>query len=175
MKATIRIPDGVDDRPIDEKAIYEVPRMLIDGDDRRILRELLFSARVWASELKTIGGLIAGLESLSPQEFAWGVDQLRERCGLKAIHTLETEERLEQARYERTVRPVGRLVLTANGYVDVDELERDALRERAAVESLERRRAAERIERQAEAAARDERQRTREARLDALLPAQFRS
>ena len=132
---------------------------MLDGDDRHICRELLYSARVWGSELKTLGMLIEGLGTLTPAEFRWGIDRLRERAGLPSLKSIEVDEQLQRAQHRRVTQPIGTLVAgPSGGFVDLDEVERDSQRERITAQRAKRQRLAELDERAAEVVAARQRQ-----------------
>ena len=127
--------------------------------------------------IKTVGEMIEGLQSLTPQEFRWGVDQLRSRVGLKSLRDVEVEQQLEQARVYRTLHKIGTLAPSpGGGFIDVDEAELDAQRAANEAQIAARRREDDRIERaamveaaRARQAARDEMYRRQTARASAVV------
>ena len=177
MTPTIRLPDVDDETPVDAMAVRRLPRLLDKADDQAILEELLTSAQLYGgSVLKTVGDLIEGLGTLTPTEFAFGVDRLRERAGLPSLKSIEVDEQLERARHRCVTQPIGRLALSpSGGFIDLDEVERDTALEANQATRAERRREAERVERAADVAQQRQRQAAHDELMRRQLPAYLRA
>lgn len=155
----------------------------LGSDDAAVTRELAQLAVTEFEGCKTYGDLVARVRSTSEADRRVLLDRLRERAGLKSASDIEAAERAAAAEdtarrrrrdlARRTEEQQPHPVLTAGGaivLVDPVEAERERLddeqREKAARERREAR--AHNADQQAE------RNRTREARFEAELPAAFR-
>jgi hypothetical protein len=91
---TIRIPGRPSD-PLNEKTIFDLPRALDDPEDREIARELFFHC--YTSGVKTVGGVVRGLEQLTHYERRRLLDVLRKKAGLADTATVEQQREYKAA------------------------------------------------------------------------------
>jgi hypothetical protein len=128
-------------------AVADAARALPEGDDRAVARQIVLGGM--RSGVATAGDLLDELDAMSPTERRALLDQARSDVGLPTATAIERGRRHdEQSRVlalaSHTAPPL-RLVVGPAGWIDLNETEREAERQRIEAErravELEQRRA----------------------------------
>ena len=149
-------------------------------EDAEVARRITLAAM--CAGTKTAGEVLDNLGALDAAQRRTFIDIARTRAGFKSIGDVEAGERSEVASRSGRVRlaaaygkPLRLAYREGGAIVDLDEVEADAAAERARAASLEARRAAQRADREADAAALAAHQQSRDDQAQRELPQHLRS